>query len=134
MYMTDLKTITASLRAAVDGGDLGAIANGVSALERLLKVVPDDSCRITRLLRRGDDLGPVTTVGDILNAGSNWLRRHVFDDPDVFFQVEGDDRWYEATALFVMEEASPDLVREFFEDEFQEGRNAMKTMTLSFRQ
>lgn len=33
--MTNLKTITESLRAAVDAGDLGAIANGVEALYRL---------------------------------------------------------------------------------------------------
>lgn len=42
------------------------------------------------------------------------------DDPDVAFQVEGDDRWFEATALFVMEEADPDWVRELLEDEGQE--------------
>jgi hypothetical protein len=33
--MTNLNTITKSLRAAVDAGDLGAIANGVAALEGL---------------------------------------------------------------------------------------------------
>ena len=114
--MTNLKTITKSLRCAVDAGDFGAIANGVEGLERLLKVVPDDSCRITRLIRRGDDLGRLVTVGNVMNAGSNWLRRYVFDDPDVFFQVEGDDRWYEATVLFVMEEADPDFVRELLEE------------------
>ncbi len=32
--MTDLQSITQSLRAAVDGGDLGLIADAISALER----------------------------------------------------------------------------------------------------
>lgn len=114
--MRDLTTLTKSLRAAVDAGDLGAIANGVAALGRITKGGLDDSCKITRLIRRGNDLGPVKMVGHILNAGSNWMRRHIFDDPDVFFQVEGDDRWYEATALFVMEEADPDFVRELLEE------------------
>lgn len=115
--MKNLKIITESLRAAVEAGDLGAISNGVAALEGLSKVLPDDSCRITRLIRHGDDLGPVATLGDVLNAGSNWLRRHVFDEPDVVFQVEGDSRWYEATPLFVLEEADPEWVRELLEDE-----------------
>jgi len=34
--MTNLKTITESLRVAVDAGDLGGISSGVAALERLL--------------------------------------------------------------------------------------------------
>ena len=35
------------------------------------------------------------SVGDVPNAGRNWLRRHIFDEPDFVFQVEGDSRWYE---------------------------------------
>ena len=120
MNKTDLQTLTTSLRAAVDAGDIKAIANGVATLERLVALersVHNEARRITRIIRRGADLGQVRTVGHVLNAGSNWLRRHVFDDPDVVFQVEGDDRWFEATTLFVMEEADPDVVGDLFEDE-----------------
>lgn len=37
MKKSDLKTITESLRAAVEAGDLGAIVNGVAALEGLVQ-------------------------------------------------------------------------------------------------
>lgn len=38
--MTNLKTIAKSLKSAVDAGDLGAIANGVAALQGLGDLVP----------------------------------------------------------------------------------------------
>ena len=47
--MKDLKTITKTLRAAVDGGDLGKIAKGVSALETFsdAEANPRQACRLT---------------------------------------------------------------------------------------
>ena len=46
--MTDLKSITKSLRAAINAGDLGDIVNGVAALERL------EALRRTEALTRAD--------------------------------------------------------------------------------
>jgi len=47
--MKDLQTITKSLRAAVDDGDLGKIAEGVSALETFndAEANPRQACRLT---------------------------------------------------------------------------------------
>lgn len=53
--MTDLKSITQSLRAAVDGGDLGKISEGVVAVERLVPETGSQGpCRFALELSRYD--------------------------------------------------------------------------------
>ena len=55
--MSDLRTITKSLRSAVDDGDLGKIAEGIVALERFVpETGSQDPCRCLELSPRfGDD-------------------------------------------------------------------------------
>jgi len=56
-----------------------------------------------------------TTTDELLHGGGEWIDRHLQEWPTVLYQVEGDERWYLGTVTFVLEEATPEFVKDQLE-------------------